>query len=473
MNRVSITEGPALKTAYGLDLSERFATVVRVRKRRGSWRAETILSVQDPSPTSLLKAASDVTAEASLGRAALCAAMPAQESTIRRLTAPLPSLSKARKVWPSLLDIQLPFPLETCAYGFLDERKTADGATTLAVLARKEDLSARVATCASFKMDPHVLDHEGLALWSQSQREAPINNGQRLVIYLGMDRSVWVIGDSTGWQGGHASKRGRHALNEASAVTDWRDRTLRLVRAHRSEDSTPLDLYWCGPGAEDSVLCAQLESALSSLGPIRAQTHSDPDPFLARAVAVRALLPDPCPWNYRDHYEPHPLMLQWRDKGRRALAYTALSAGLVLCLLNTGFQHWAEARDLNQRAAISALAREVSGLPHVERGQEELLVQRALEEQAEGLAPFLAAFRPSLTEELVALLRATKQSGLTIDSLSMRPDQIILQGAADDWDRSELLATRLRERDWRVTLDRQDAIADELVRFRLTAGGPS
>jgi hypothetical protein len=399
--------------------------------------------------------------------------MPTQESTVRRLTAPLPSLAKARKVWPSLLDIQLPFPLETCAYGFLDERKTSTGATTLAVLARKDDLATRVATCASFKMDPHVLDHEGLALWSQSLLEAPMTASQRLVIYLGMDRSVWVIGDQTGWLGGHASKRGSHSLNDAAAMTDWRDRTLRLVRAHRGDDPAPLEIYWSGPGAEDTALCAQLETALASVGEVRAQCHSEPATFLARAVAVRALLPGPCRWNYRDAHEPHPVMLEWRDKGRRALAYTAMAAGLVLCILNAGFQHWTQSQDQQRRAEIGQLARRVSGLPHVERGQEELLVQRALEEQAEGLTPFLAAFRPSLTVELMSLLRAAEQSGLTIDSVSMRPDQIIVQGAADDWDRSELLATRLRERAWRVTLDRQDAIADELVRFRLTAGGPS
>jgi hypothetical protein len=106
-------------------------------------------------------------------------AMPPRDCVCRWLTTPFASLHKARKVLPTILDIQLPFPLEECVYDFVADRKSDDGhVEALALAARHRAVAGALAQWEAHTVDPAVLDHEGLALWSQSLVEQPVSATQ-------------------------------------------------------------------------------------------------------------------------------------------------------------------------------------------------------------------------------------------------------------------------------------------------------
>ncbi len=474
---------PPVRAAYGLDLAGGFAAVVRARKTRSGIQNETLLEVHtDDLKSALTETAQRIHAEILFQKAILAAAMPVQDSMARWLEAPFPSMAKARKVLPSLLDIQLPFPLETCIHGFPYMDAPGSGRVrALAVAAQKESVDSRIAACAELNVDPQCLDHEGLALWTQSVSEKPPAQGLRLVAYLGTDRTVWVIGEGDRFLSAHASKIGTRELGVASpdaphsARNEWRDRALRNLRAQSaSHPDTAVSWYWTGPGADDKTLIGNLESLLhASESGIHYNTHKQPASFLARALAVRALEQREWPWNYRFADAVHPAVSRWRDRARRRTAWTVMAAGLALCLLNLSFGALSEIKNRQADHALERLAQSITGLPSIPRGQERVVVQRALEEQRGLLDPFLRAFDPSHTVTLHDVLRRGQSGGLRYESISLRADHLLIQGSADDWDGCEGLADQLRNEGWTVNLDRQDAVAVEHVRFRLTAGRSS
>ncbi len=483
MLRQSDINLPPVRAAYGLDLGEGFAAVVHTRATRTGLVEETVLETRTQDlKTALTACAQRVHAEVLLHKALLAAALPAQDSMVQWLEAPFPSMAKARKVLPSLLDIQLPFPLETCVHGFpLLESADADRVRALAVAARKENIEARIAACADLNMDPQCLDHEGLALWTQSLAEQPADHGLRVVTYLGVDRTVWALGEGDRLLNAHASRTGAaHLTKTASDAPDtvtgeWRDRAVRNVRAQLAKlDASRVQWYWTGPGAADRNLVATLEQILQHTEKRIAFTaHQRPATFLARALAARALQQTQPGWNYRFGEFAHPTIARWRDRALRHTAWTALAAGLALCVFNLVFGAFTEVKNRNADRALARSAQAITGLPSVPRGQERMMVERAVEEQDEQLAPFRRAFHTSLTEPLHRLLQQGQAGGLRYESITVRDDQLLVQGAAENWDGCEVLAQSLRDDGWTVNLERQDAVAMERVRFRLTAGRDS
>ncbi len=471
---------PPIRTAYGLDTGDGFAAVVRAQLTRGSVREEILLAARtDDLKSALIESAQHAHAEVALHKAILCAALPAQESMIRWLEAPFPSAAKARKVLPSLLDIQLPFPLESCVYGFPVLETTETGRIrALAVAARKENVAARIAACAELNMDPQCLDHEGLALWMQSLSELPAEPGFRVVTYVGTDRTTWVMGENDRVLSAHASKLGAHQLVDATedsahaTIQEWRDRAMRYLRAQTAnQPDAPIHWWWTGPGAEDNTLIRTLESLLlPAQDTITFATHNQPATFLARALAIRALQQHEPIWNFRTGNTAQPAIRRWRERARRHTAWTALAAGLLLCALNLAFGAMTDMQNRRADRELEQQAKTITGYPSVPRGQELVVTQRALEEQREQLNPFLRAFQPSHSALLRDVLQWGLAGGLRFESITLRPEHLLIQGVADDWDGCEVLKKHLIAAGWTVQLDRQEAVAVEHVRFRLTAG---
>lgn len=472
---------PPVRAAYGVDLADGFAAVVRVHAVRGGIHKETLLDERgDDLKSALTQSAQRVLADVMFRKAILSAALPVQDSMARWLEAPFPSMAKARKVLPSLLDIQLPFPLESCVHGFpLLEATDTGRVRALAVAARKENIQSRLAACAEMNMDPHCLDHEGLALWTQSLAEQPAMEGLRAVVYLGVDRTVWVFGEGSRFLSAHASRIGVRELGSAdaqgAAATEWRDRVARMLRAQfPTETEITMHWWWTGPGADDNELRRKLESLLHVVDAgIRFDAHPQPATFLATALASRALKQNHIAWNYRLGDSAHPAVAQWRDSTLRKTAWTVLAAGLVLCALNLSFGTLTDLQSRRADRALEQLAKSITGLPLIPRGQESVVVQRAIEEQRDRLAPFLRAFEPSRTEQVRNLLQWGQAGGMQFESVTLRADQLLIQGTADDWDGCEVLARHLRDAGWTVNLDRQEAVAVEHIQFRLTAGRDS
>ena len=131
------------KTGYGLDLSAGRIVLARCA-RHGVPQALLAASADSEEAVRALQAAA---AEVDKGVAALALCAPAAQTVVRRLRAPFASPRKAAKVWASLLDVDLPFPVESAACFYGAPRLDRGSTVAVAAAIRKSDLAALADAC--------------------------------------------------------------------------------------------------------------------------------------------------------------------------------------------------------------------------------------------------------------------------------------------------------------------------------------
>lgn len=398
--------------AVGIDVQGADAVIVIERPRDGSLHTERV-ALEDLS--------SRIPAAARVG---VC--LPLRESVGRWLETPLTSPAKARKVFPSVLDIQLPFALEECEYDFVAERKGPDGKIqALAVAARHPAIEAALLQWSNLGVDPDMLDHEGLALWVQALKEQPVSRadtaGLRAVVYVGVDRGRIALG------------RGREFVNSHTCVLEEPAGLRRLLRAAFGDPLPSIEWVWCGPGADDPAFEAtRLE--LESLAPGPATTVDEPAAFLARALAARVSGRGLLPCNFRAGR-----FADARQAEASSRTLNRLAAGLVL----VGVLLWGSAfacGHLSARAVRSAqdrfftLYHRVAGTPASgAQGEHAVtLARRALEERREHAAELESLLRPSLTQPLFEIISAVDPAAMQIHECRLSAAKWLLVGHANN-----------------------------------------
>lgn len=390
------------------------------------------------------------------------AALSARESFVRWLDTPFTSEAKARKVLPSVLDIQLPFALEDCVYAPLDVVRTESNTVrTLALAARMEEIRGRLDALSAAGVDPAVLDHEGIAIWTQSLRESPREDEGalvRLVVHAGETRGTLVIGKGGRFIAAHAIRP-----EDPQAV-------VRLLLAGVGERPGAIAWFWAGSVAEDASRVERLHQALGSQWSGTSTVHDTPRTFLARALVTRALIAGPLRCNIRMGPLAHDAVRRRvrLQALRPALAVAAAGIVLMLAAVTTGAILKVREQRLDRR--FTRLAEELAGYPlGGARGKDALRI--AVEEAARRrsrLRPFREAFEPSLTHVIRAVTDIAGRHALAIDALDItgRTD-VRIGGVAPEWGSCDELVSVLESEGYRVTLDRKEALAEECIPFAI------
>lgn len=463
--------GPRAKVCYGASLSGASLTLARASRATGSARVTAI----HPSDQSEWQ---QFLAEAGKPGTIVAGCVSVQESLTLWLNAPFSSMSKAKKVFPSLLDIQLPFPLEQCVYQFLDVRRMPDKTIrTLAVAARREQVNALLQGYQARGIDPELLDHEGVALWTQSLREMPLAPGlTRIILYLAGDHTTAVIGKRGQFTSAHSLRHGavrgsEHVRFDQSSPQvqpissdSLAEHIQRFLHAE-IEPGTPIQWVACGTGALDASFVDALHQRLSAEWPGPAALHKEPESFLIRALSTRALYCEPLRCNLRNGNLTHPSILRWARRQAVTGAVLLMATGLLLCGLNVAWHLMSARRFDRVKYAVTSLAADLAPDSRIQYGMEVAEVTKAVDKQTKVAAPFLDAFKPSLSVRLADIVNAGKDCQLKFETLSLRKGGVLIAGTAEDWDQCEQFTDRLQAMGYAVTLDRQEAVADTLVRF--------
>ena len=185
------------RVCYGVTLSGGVVVTVRAWRTLCGTVRQAVLT---PGDAAARHPSVDGPAKSARSGGATVGCLAVQESLTLWLNSPLVSCAKAEKVLPSLLDIQLPFPLEDCVYQFVEFRRNPEGTVSALVCAvRRKAIQACLDRYQAQGADPMLLDHEGLSLWTQSLAEWPIaprgrQAPYRVLICLANDHTTLVIG---------------------------------------------------------------------------------------------------------------------------------------------------------------------------------------------------------------------------------------------------------------------------------------
>ena len=451
------------KTAYGLDVSAGRFMLARCG-RRGAPQVVLAAAADSDEARRAMQAAA---AEAAKGAAALAVAAPAALTAVRRLRAPFASVRKAAKVWPALLDVDLPFPVESAACFYGAPRVENGGTAALAAALRRSDLETFLETCRAAGADPTHCDAEALALWSQHLAEAPPAraDGVRALVWLGAEHVVVARGRGAEFMAAHVLRASPLADPQAFAAL-WAGRARQILAVHLAETSaTELDLWWTGPGAEDEARLADLRRALPAEIACRHETHRQPASFLARALARRAA--DGSGVNFRSGPDAHPAVVRAESRARRRAYLGVAAAALLVLALNLGEAVARRGRLAAAQRELAALARAVAG-EAVPRGQETLMVERAISRRDEETKPFRVARDPAGMEtQFARVLEEAAALGVEISQLGLSPAAISLRGAAPNQSVVEAFADRLENEGWSVQSEASGPAPDGRPQFIL------
>ncbi len=388
------------------------------------------------------------------------------ESVVRRLEAPYSAAVKARRVFPALLDLRLPFPETECERVFLDIQPVSGGGMqTLAVAARRSAIRSRLAAYKTLGSDPLALDQEGLALWTQSMLEdPPPDNNQaeavQVVVALRPKQSTLCIG-----RNGRLLSTGNLS---GDIVTDI-DRRLKALEMATDQ---PLDLRWTGPEAVDPETVDALKQAFQRLRPAASQiTHKTPETMLARALTTRALTNGPYRCNLRTGELIHPAILHRRQ--RHTQYNNAIMAITGLGLLAVGlFWHASSRQHVNRmRHEVSRRAETIIGHPTALRGGDAVAeARRHVDDIRRQTQPFVELMAAGTSAGLDAVVKLAQQHHITIHALEIEHGALIrLDGSAQTWEAVTALEDNMTSRFGPLAAQRQwDAeTEDETISFQI------
>lgn len=441
---------PWAKVAFGIDLGESNPVIIKATR---TGRSLTFENVEADALTALSS------------QSVMAGSLLQKESFTRWLTAPIASAKKAEKVFSSLLDVQLPFSVEDCEHALLQTHPTADRTGTCGLItgARTVDIGKRLTIFSALGLNPHLLDQEGIALWTQSQEESPFVKGvptARVIIYQSMDRVTLSIGQDAAFLGAHTMRQ------------------LDVEQIHRIlksyfQVSPPLTQWFVtGP---DASLPEAGESPLETLskrwpGPMK--LTRDPRTFLARALATRALTPGAIRCNLRTGCFLHPLLAQRQARRPYQWASASLIAGLLLCAVNVIWITYVAHSMAAIQKSFRSLAIEITGSPlGIPDKQELLSARRAIEAQTKGMEPFLAATDAPIAQSLPVILKVAKEEGLSIETLTLSRKNRVMHGFAPKWTQAEAACRRLNDQGWVATLERKDSpLGEDRIAFVIGLG---
>lgn len=426
--------------AYGVDFDGTAVHAVRARRQHGRWKWVRV--PWDDAARSECRA----------GQAACAVALLQRETLVRWVSTPLTSRRKAVRVLSSLLDVQLPFPVEECVVQFPDIGRTAEGTYRgLAVLARRPDIDKRLAQLQEQGADPVFLDQESLALWARCMVENPPaaaqSAGLRVVVYAGESRWTLVIG------------RGRTLLS-AHTLREWRaDQVRRWLLAEAVSDAAtqrPVEWLFGGPAVRDVGACHALVRPLTDGLPGPVTLSDDPASLLSRALAWRAMQAAEWPCNFRQAALRHPLLQARLDRRAIGRAAGCLAGGLLLLAMNAGWRAALARVNTERQACLVRSAHAIVGERSLPAGKEVLEAERELAARGKTIAPFVRAFDASLVAALHAVLNLGQEHALQFDTLILRRDAISIRGSATEWDQVGRFVRRLQMLGYTARAEKQE-----------------
>jgi hypothetical protein len=399
-------------------------------------------------------------------------ALPSGRCLTRWIETPFTSAAKTRSVLPALLDVQLPFPLESCHYSCvsLEIGPTSSRALTAAV--RQTDLDAELKVFSTFNINPLLVDCEPLALWTQAMLELPAPGPHltRAILYLGTDSFRMAVGRESAYLGGHSTR------------PDDLSQLVRFLKLYEKPDLKPADVevgtveWWlCGPGADNPTQVDSLRTALAAASGGTVGVLQDPIRFLARAIATRALLAGPLRCNLRIGSATHPTLLTSGRRSTMTNAYLILASGLLLISANIASSLYLNHKTLLMDQQFRNLAESLTGTPLTgQKGEQALqFVKNTLQRRQSEMAPFITRAKPSTAEILAPLLSSARDHHIQLERVSIDSGSVTIDGACASMSDCTALADTVRRLGCPVLVHEASVLPDGRKGFSIVPGTPS
>lgn len=443
--RTQIRQHENIKFAAGIDLA---SSVIATARRIGC--SNRINHAGLPWPRSAGSgAASENLAKAGIDTVGC---LPVGQALTVWIEAPFASRNKARRVFPALLDIQLPFSIEECVCGFYEETSRSNsGQRALALAARLDTAQARLKAYRDAGFDPVYLDYEGFALWTQALDEFPNQSDWRAVALLEPGRAAVAIGHGRRFINAHNIR----LLEGAEAAAAF---SAELAPILSAELPAAARLEWILAGS-----IAEKPAWSTALGGASARVAAEPACFLARALAARAVRSGLLRCNLRAGSLAHPAAERRAAASRRGKWQILAAGAFFVCVLNGLWPFWCNLKVARFDREITTRAGMLAPGATLPRGQE----IREVELYQASLKPFLESWSGSLLPDLGLIVQTAAASDIKIAELQLQSGELLLQGSVESWRQAESFAEGIKALNWSVELQRGSGIGSGETKFTI------
>lgn len=421
---------------------------LRCFRRRGTQLApENIPQQPHESPDFI----SSVKRQVERGTALTAVAFPASRSIIRVLKAPRLPPARLQRLVPTLLDVEIPFPVEESAFAVASIHRAADAAEILVAAVRRKDLQDFLGqTRQTTGLDPVIVDHEALAVWEECRlRQPPADRDCRLIAFRSGPRLLLISGSGDFPRA--ATTLDLTTGSEGQIPSDISRRIPGLLRQAAPSGFHRLQWIWCG---EQIPVCG-LDTLRTSLNLDIEEVHLSDSDLLAKAVARRALLPGgQSRFNLLSGDLKHPILISWENRRRIGLYTRFLGVSILIAALGLVFVARIHSLENQLAAKLRREASAISGISRVPAGQEVLIARRACRQRLQTLSPFREALSPQVSLLLRKLLEICRRRAIAVSDLVIGSDSARISGTGPPGADTELV-TALQEAGFRAGVARR------------------
>ena len=433
------------RKAIGVDLNDGLPILIAATRSHGKIKYST---------TSVSAASEDRTST-------IASALQARDSLTRWVDSPIKHPAKARRSMPSVLDANIPIALEDAQFSFVEQSRQETGTRALAVVAANTAIQAHIEHLDKSKLDPKVVDQEGLALWTQVVTEKIAQaNGSTVIIHLALQHATIVLGHN------------RKFLSSHTLTSDDHQRIVRLINSRLPSDGNPINWVWTGFGCTSEMRLNTLRTALDSALPDgNHQVLPAPETFLPRALATRALTQGPLRVNLRGGTLTHPDLAAKSGARSAQPAMTCLAAGLMLCACSFGTAHILSEKSSAATEAFKESAKDVLGDSRNNAKGKQILadVEAEIQAQQSSTEPLARIRTPHLSPALRNILAEAKRLNVTVHTLDADAEAFRMTGVCEDWDFVDTLAEEVAKHGWKPTIKRTEVPSEDRIRYTITS----
>ncbi len=455
-----------MKRSYGIERDGDHVRIVRARRRGRRLSTEEVWSgIPSQARDEWDAVAGTVRWEVGERLAAAVAHVDTPQAVLRRLQTPIRSRRKTARVLPSLLDVQLPFPLESCGYAMMDIRRGEDGCSGLVMAARLDSIDRRVEDLRAWGLDAVCVEHEALALHTAVAE--CIGPRPAWVLWAGETRTVLACLDAAAPRLAH----GAPALDASGALSaEASPRVRRLLHAASAgADAAPESVVLCGPRAPADLRDPSWE-ALPELQDLPVIVPDQPQRVLAEGLARRGLEIPASPGNLLTGAREHILIAKTRRRADNRAAAVWFAGLLLWAGLAIGWQGFLDHKLDRTQTRLQELGSSLAGYP-VQRGQEVREVRLELEEKASRRRVVQSFTQDPVARRVDRILAFAGRADLRFSSLTVQPSAVHIRGTAPDYNRPEALSALVQKMGLQATLNRGSATEEGRVPFSVRAGG--
>ncbi len=380
--------------------------------------------------------------------AAIAFVLPASETLVLNVNVPLSSKKKALQVLPSMLDVQLPFPLEHCIFKVIHLEKMPDDTYRFTVVVAKRSIIEKYLKWFHNKGIELQAMYSEVALSLSIAQEIYPKGEKSVIINLEEASISLVVVEEDTVKASYAFK-----LNNTISERDLNQWIKRIAKAENLA-SQCYNFVLIGKETK-SKLANEILSKLALDQKVNITTHPAAEFAITHAACSLSSSSKHNTLNFlEDEYESEKVRTLKNKMASRRLLIIA-SAALFLILINFFHIGLCHLKQKEIDTEIASLTQKILPETSLPKGMELFEINRKMQQHLEKTITLQEIVENYVLSVFSKVTTNLIRKNILISNLSINDQQILVTGSTANWKDCEELANLFKDQGYTVALEKK------------------